>query len=122
MRCPVCFMAAEEIQAAASPGPSLSELEVKYQEILEKTGPQTSIQITGGEPTIRKDLPQIIRIGREVGFSAIEVNTNGVVIGRNPLFVKELAQAGVSGIYLQFDGLTGMFMRKPGAKICLPRS
>ncbi len=107
LRCPVCFMAAEEVQAAASPGPGLEELRAKYEEILRKTGPQTSIQLTGGEPTIRKDLPEIVRLGQEVGFSAIEVNTNGLVVGRDPLFVKELAEAGISGIYLQFDGVTG---------------
>ena len=102
LRCPVCFMSAE----AAPPDPSLDQLESIYTHILEKAGGHTSIQLTGGEPTIRKDLPEIVRAGREIGFSAIEINTNGLVISRNPRFLHELVDAGISGIYLQFDGLT----------------
>lgn len=106
MRCPVCFMAAGEALAAIEPDPDLAAIEERYKAILAKTGPQTSIQLTGGEPTTRKDLPEIVRLGRRVGFTAIEVNTNGKVIGRNPAYLKQLAEAGISGIYLQFDGLS----------------
>lgn len=106
LRCPVCFMAADEVQAAAILGPSLKEFESMYRAIMAKTGPQTSIQLTGGEPTVRKDLPDIVRLGRSIGFNAIEVNTNGMVIAQNPAYVKQLKEAGISGIYLQFDGLS----------------
>ncbi len=106
LRCPVCFMAAEEVQATAAPGPDLSELATVFSSILKQTGPGTSIQLTGGEPTMRPDLTKIVELGRQTGFAAIEVNTNGVVLGRNPEYAKTLAAAGVSGIYLQFDGLT----------------
>ncbi|MCA9976788.1 MAG: radical SAM protein [Anaerolineales bacterium] len=102
LRCPVCFMAAE----ASPPDPPLAQLETIYANILEKAGEQTSIQLTGGEPTMRKDLPEIVRAGRMIGFSAIEINTNGLVISRNPRFLDKLVEAGISGIYLQFDGLT----------------
>jgi len=47
-----------------------------------------------------------VRLGSQAGFAAIEVNTNGVVIGRDPAYLQALAEAGISGIYLQFDGLT----------------
>lgn len=104
--CPVCFMAAGAVQTVSFPDPDLAAFESMYKAILAKTGPQTSIQLTGGEPTIRQDLPDIVRVGRSVGFNAIEVNTNGVVIARNPAYVERLAEAGISGIYLQFDGLT----------------
>ncbi|SHN58263.1 radical SAM protein [Desulfitobacterium chlororespirans] len=104
LRCPVCFMAANDFHP--DPNPSLEALAEKYRYILRHTNPDTSIQLTGGEPTTREDLADIIRLGREIGFQAIEVNTNGVVIGRNPDYLQKLAEAGVSGIYLQFDGLT----------------
>lgn len=106
LRCPVCFMAAEEFRASLSPDPGLDSIEAKYKYILKNTSSQTSIQLTGGEPTTRRDLPEIIGLGRKIGFDAIEVNTNGVVIGQNLDYVKRLAEAGISGIYLQFDGLT----------------
>jgi 7,8-dihydro-6-hydroxymethylpterin dimethyltransferase len=105
LRCPVCFMAAESLQAAALPGPDQGELARLYRSIMEKTGPHTSIQLTGGEPTIREDLPEIVRLGRRAGFTSIEVNTNGVVIAKDPEYLAELVQAGISGIFLQFDGL-----------------
>lgn len=105
LRCPVCFMSADAVRAAAFSDPSLKELEVKFKSVLAHTGPQTGIQLTGGEPTVRPDLPEIVRLGREVGFSAIEVNTNGLVIGRNPDYLQALAEAGISGIFLQFDSI-----------------
>lgn len=107
LRCPVCFMAAGEPRAAPVPDPDLEQIAAKYRYILANTGPETGIQLTGGEPTVRADLPEIVRTGREAGFQYIEVNTNGVVIGRSPDFIHRLAEAGISGIYLQFDGLTG---------------
>ena len=88
LRCPVCFMAAEAIQTSAQPGPDLSELEAIYKGIMAKTGPYTSIQLTGGEPTIRKDLPDVVRLGRNIGFTSIELNTNGVVISQSKLQVR----------------------------------
>jgi uncharacterized radical SAM superfamily Fe-S cluster-containing enzyme len=106
LRCPVCFMAAESAQRNAPPDPDLAAIEATYRAIMAKTGPQTSVQLTGGEPTVRADLADIVRLGRSVGFGAIEVNTNGVIIARDPSYAAGLADAGISGIYLQFDGLS----------------
>lgn len=103
LRCPVCFIAAGNAPA----DPDLQTLAGMFQAASRQAGEQVSIQLTGGEPTVRKDLPELVRLSRQAGFAAIEVNTNGVVIGRDPTFLRELARAGISGIYLQFDGLTG---------------
>jgi uncharacterized radical SAM superfamily Fe-S cluster-containing enzyme len=102
LRCPVCFMAAGNAPA----DPSLETIADMFAVLHRNSGPQTAVQLTGGEPTIRKDLPEILRLGRQAGFSAIEVNTNGIMIGRDPAYIQTLAEAGISGIYLQFDGLT----------------
>jgi uncharacterized radical SAM superfamily Fe-S cluster-containing enzyme len=64
------------------------------------------VQITGGEPTVRDDLPQIIRMGRERGFWGVELNTNGVVISRDTAYLRRLVEAGLTGVYLQFDGMS----------------
>jgi hypothetical protein len=102
LRCPVCFV------AAGNPlvDPSKVDLESMYRSILENVGPQTSIQLTGGEPTVRRDLAEIVQMGRTLGFSAIEINTNGIEIARRPNLLPRLIRAGISGIYLQFDGMT----------------
>lgn len=102
LRCPVCFVSAGE----APPDPSLQTLEAMFQAVKEQSGTQVSIQLTGGEPTVREDLAQVIRLGRKIGFEAIEVNTNGLMVSRKPGYIEELVDAGISGIYLQFDGLT----------------
>ncbi len=102
LRCPVCFMSAGD----APLDPDLKTLDAMFKSILQTSGAQTSIQLTGGEPTVRHDLAEIVRLGRENGFAAIEVNTNGLVISRNPAYLQQLADVGISGIYLQFDGLT----------------
>ena len=73
LRCPVCFMDSGD----AHRDPPLGTLEAMFTAILQRAGPQTSIQLTGGEPTLRHDLAQIIRLGREIGFSAIEVPPDG---------------------------------------------
>lgn len=102
LRCPVCFMAA----GGVSVDPTLETIQSMFQNILQQCTVSTSIQLTGGEPTVHRDLPEIIRMGREAGFSAIEINTNGVLIGSDAGMIERLARAGISGIYLQFDGLT----------------
>lgn len=112
LRCPICFMAADAPHTATSADPDLLAIEGIYRNILMKNGPQTNIQLTGGEPTTRNDLCEIVRLGREIGFSAIDVNTNGVVIGKDPSYAQRLAESGITGIYLQFDGLTGLAYEK----------
>ena len=103
LRCPVCFMASPE----ATPGdPSLQTIAGEFDVIRTYDGVDTPVQITGGEPTIRADLPAIIALGRKAGFRGIELNTNGLVIARSRSYLRALKEAGLSEIYLQFDGLT----------------
>ncbi len=112
LRCPVCFMAAEGNQHDLATDLSLEQIEAQLRSIMQQSGPATSIQLTGGEPTVRQDLPDIVRLCRRIGFAAVEVNTNGVVISKHPDFLEELVAAGISGIYMQFDGLSDQVFRK----------
>lgn len=102
LRCPVCFMSAESDNSDVP----LEELRGFFEVVARTAGTETGLQITGGEPTVRRDLGEIIRMGREMGFWGIEVNTNGVVISRDLEYLKQLVASGLTGIYLQFDGLT----------------
>lgn len=102
LRCPVCFMSAD----VAETDIALPALEQIFHKIREQAGTAPGIQITGGEPTVRRDLPEIVRLGRGAGFDGIEVNTNGIVISRDFEYLLRLQEAGLTGIYLQFDGLT----------------
>jgi uncharacterized radical SAM superfamily Fe-S cluster-containing enzyme len=75
-------------------------------ELLWSEGGATALQLSGGEPTIREDLPEIVAIARDLGFKLIEVDTNGIELAKKPELAKELADAGLGGVYLQFDGFT----------------
>lgn len=108
LRCPVCFMSAEKDDME----PSLDTIQKIFRNIRQHSGTTPGIQLTGGEPTVREDLPQIVRAGWEAGFTGIEVNTNGVVISQHPELLEELKNNGLTGIYLQFDGLNDEIYRQ----------
>jgi uncharacterized radical SAM superfamily Fe-S cluster-containing enzyme len=84
----------------------LERLDNFFATVAATAGTNTGVQITGGEPTVRDDLADVVRMGREHGFWGVEVNTNGLVIARDLDYLQELVAAGLTGIYLQFDGLT----------------
>ena len=103
LHCPVCFASSEHGEY----DPTLEEIRAMYQVIADAVGTDGAVQLTGGEPTTRKDLMDIIAMGRKMGFWGIEVNTNGLVIANNPDYLLQLVASGVTGIYLSFDGVTG---------------
>ena len=103
LRCPVCFASA----VGGEDDPSLDEISAMYDVIADQVGTDGAVQITGGEPTCRKDLVDIIYLGRQKGFWGIEVNTNGLVITNKEGYLEDLVAAGLTGVYLSFDGLTG---------------
>jgi uncharacterized radical SAM superfamily Fe-S cluster-containing enzyme len=102
LACPVCYLG--NIQAPPDPTPDA--IASMLETIQRCDGKGTCLQITGGEPTIRADLPDIIALARQTGFTVIELNSNGLVIGRDRSFLHALKKAGLTNVYLQFDGVT----------------
>ncbi|MEE9134399.1 MAG: radical SAM protein [Nitrososphaerales archaeon] len=68
--------------------------------------PGNSIQITGGEPTLREELPEIVRILKSEGIEHVQLNTNGISLALKPESAKTLREAGISNLYMSFDGVT----------------
>lgn len=101
LRCPVCFASAGEKEPRDL---SLEEIGRQYDFLMAHGGP-FNIQLSGGEPTVRDDLPQIIRLGREKGFDFFQLNTNGLRLAQEPGYAEELKSAGLSTVFLQFDAL-----------------
>jgi uncharacterized radical SAM superfamily Fe-S cluster-containing enzyme len=66
---------------------------------------QTLVQLSGGEPTVRSDLPEIIAAAKEAGCRYVQLNTNGIRLGEDEEYVRALADAGLSFVFMQFDGL-----------------
>jgi 7,8-dihydro-6-hydroxymethylpterin dimethyltransferase len=109
MKCPVCF--ANAGAAGYLYEPTIDQIERMLSAAAEVNLPKEihAVQLSGGEPTVRDDLPEIIRLVKRHGINHIEVNTNGLKVGdpeRGPGYLKILVDAGVSTLYLQFDGLT----------------
>ena len=102
MKCPVCF--ANAGAAGYVYEPSLSDIE-RMLRILRSQRPwaPNAIQLSGGEPTLRNDLPEIVRMAKRLGFDHVEVNTNGIRLAYDVEFYKALLDAGMSTLYLQFD-------------------
>ncbi|MEJ2110148.1 MAG: radical SAM protein [Acidobacteriota bacterium] len=102
LRCPVCFADTETAQITE---PSKQQIARMLETVLDRSG-TCPVQFSGGEPTLRDDLPEIASLARSMGFEHIQVNTNGLRLSREPGFCEALKKAGVSTIFLQFDGLT----------------
>ena len=67
---------------------------------------QTFLQLSGGEPTLRDDLPEITAFARKCGCRYIQLNTNGLRLAEDEEYVRRLAKAGLSFAFLSFDGTT----------------
>jgi len=105
LQCPICF--ANAAAAGYVYEPTFDQIKEMLRNLRSnKPTPPPAVQLSGGEPTLRDDLPDIVRAAKEAGFWHIEVNTNGIRLAKDLDFVKRLREAGVSTIYLQFDGVT----------------
>jgi len=105
LRCPICFA------NAAATGyvyePSFDEICSMIDNLVaNRPVPVKALQLSGGEPTLRDDLPEIVRYAHSAGIPHVEVNTNGVRTAKDPAYLRRLCQSGVSSFYLQFDGVT----------------
>jgi len=105
LRCPVCFA------NAAAAGYVYEPTKEEIREMLENLRqndpvPATALQFSGGEPTIREDLPELVKMAKDLDFRHVEINTNGIMLAKSADYCKTLLDAGVSTVYLQFDGLT----------------
>lgn len=100
LRCAVCFASAG---GKVMPDPDMATIEMWYRRLLEAGGPY-NIQLSGGEPCQRDDLPEIIALGRRLGFTFFQVNTNGLRLARDADYLQRLCDAGLTTVFLQFDG------------------
>lgn len=67
------------------PDPSLTIIEGWFRKVMLASGP-TNIQLSGGDPTMREDLPQVVALGKYLGFHFIQINTNGLRLAHDTEF------------------------------------
>ncbi len=98
LSCPFCF--AQSGQRLTEP--TVERLSESFKELVKED--RTFIQLSGGEPTLREDLPEIVAAAKAAGCENIQLNSNGIRLGEDRAYTKALAQAGLSFVFMQFDG------------------
>ncbi len=81
----------------------------------------TKIRFTGGEPLLRRDLPNLIQYAKyTAGIDSIHLTTNGLLLGKN---IETLENSGLSGINISLDTLKPekfrAITRRDGLKLVL---
>jgi len=105
LRCPICF--AHAGAAGYLYEPTKEEIKSMMENFLSNSPvPPPALQFSGGEPTVRDDLPDLIKMAKDLGFRHVEVNSNGIKMAENVDYCRILKKAGLSTVYLQFDGVT----------------
>lgn len=113
IKCPICFASA----ADDNTDPSLAEIE-SWLRLLLAHGSKVNIQFSGGEPTMRDDLPEIIMLACSLGFDFLQLNTNGIRLAKEAGYAQRLADAGLDCVFLQFDGVSDkVYQRIRGARL-----
>ena len=112
LSCWYCFFYAEKMGYVYEP--TLEQIRMMIRQYA-KEGVVMSVQITGGEPTLRPDLPEIIKLLKEEGVRHIQLNTHGITFARlwfekEPeeavKYARTLREAGLNTVYMSFDGVT----------------
>lgn len=105
LKCPICFANAAVSKKLFEP--SVEEIRAMLKNLRgEKPVGTPAIQYAGGEPTVRKNLPELIKLAKEEGFSHTQIATNGIRLAKKEGYAQELKDAGLNTVYLQFDGVT----------------
>ena len=103
MKCNICYYSAE-------PGlgnhRSMEEIEKMLATLLETESEPDLIQVTGGEPTTHPQIVEILQYLKKSPVRHLMLNTNGIKIAQEEVFVKALKNLGGGfEVYLQFDSL-----------------
>ena len=99
---------------------SLNSIGKMFQTVVINTQYPHPIQISGGEPTYREDLPLILKLARNFGIEHIELNTNGIRLGKSLSLVRKLKESGLDLVYLSLDSLDRRSIEKICNKDVLP--
>ena len=105
LRCPVCF--ANAAAAGYLYEPTQEEIRMMLKNLRNlKPHPCPAIQYAGGEPTVRKDIVELIEMAKEEGFTHVQIATNGIRLAHREDLAKDLKAAGLNTVYLSFEGVT----------------
>ncbi len=117
LSCPICFANS----GGKASEPTFDQIKTMMQNLRsQRPVPCSAIQFSGGEPTLRDDLPEIVEMAKHMGFSQVQIATNGLILSDNLQLCQSLEQSGLSTVYLQFDGMTEKSNKKMRGRNLLP--
>ena len=116
LTCPVCFANANV--AGYLYEPSFEQVTDMLKGLrAQRPVPNRVVQFAGGEPTLYPRFMDVLRKATELGFTHIQVATNGIAFAR-PEFAAAAKEAGLHTLYLQFDGITDdVYLRTRGQRL-----
>ena len=105
LSCWYCFFYARK--AGYVYEPTLNHIRYMLRQVRKlKPYPAIALQITGGEPLLRDDIVEIVKIAKEEGFTHVQVNTTGIKLAYEPELAVKLREAGTNVLYMSFDGVS----------------
>ena len=76
------------------------------------------VKLTGGEPLLRRDVPELILgLKKQCAMESVTLTTNGVLLSR---MLPELVSAGLDGVNISIDSLDPARYAKITGRDCLP--
>ncbi|MBI5629738.1 MAG: radical SAM protein [Elusimicrobia bacterium] len=112
-----CLFCSQDFDWRKAPNELPFEKAVEHLYLAYKNG-YRRLGFTGGEPTIRRDLPNLIALARKIGYTYIRIQTNGVRIADYD-YVKALTDAGLTFVKFSIHGheagLHDKLVEVPGA-------
>jgi MoaA/NifB/PqqE/SkfB family radical SAM enzyme len=112
-----CLFCSQDFDWRKEPNDLPFEKAVEHMYLAYKNG-YRRLGFTGGEPTIRRELPNLIALARKIGYGYVRIQTNGVRIADFD-YVKTLADAGLTFVKYSIHGHTAELHDKlvgiPGA-------
>ncbi len=104
LACPVCYAAADKESNRAEP--SISEIIHTVTTVIEREhGKLGVLMLSGGEPTVRDDIVELLEELVPLSITRIMLNTNGLRLARDNRLQRALEQLRDRvEVYLQFDG------------------
>ncbi len=116
LKCPFCFATSDASGYIYQPS---------YEQVIEmmnnllnlKPAHTPCLQFSGGEPTLHPDFFKILKKARQIGFTQLNIATNGITLADEE-FAKKAAEAGLNVLYLQFDGISDdVYLKTRGRKL-----
>jgi 7,8-dihydro-6-hydroxymethylpterin dimethyltransferase len=105
LSCWYCFFYSKEGEPVYEP--TIDQIKFMLKRMKEiKPVSANALQLTGGEPTLRDDLLDIIKVAKDLEYKHVQLNTNGINLAKSPELALKLRAAGINNLYMSFDGVT----------------